>query len=108
MEFRSGEVDVNVYTDIGKWDGKAEGVRWKLELECREWGVKGIGIYVPDQTLTYLVDKEDSEGDLITVEKTIELTSVEIEKSTGDSEPDQIDLTELSLYKGKWTATFQF
>lgn len=107
-EFSSGEVEVSVYTDIGNWDGKTEAIKWELGLEMRDWGVKGISCYVPDQTIVITVEEDDQDGDSVTVEKTIEITSVQTEKSIGENTPDQIDLVELSLYKGKWIATFAF
>lgn len=53
---------------------------WNLELEMREYGVKGFVVSVPDQAVNCEVERYDEETDEeITETETIELKDVKVE-----------------------------
>lgn len=93
QEFQS-EVEVNYENLRGKCL-----IKWFCEMELREWGVKGLYFFVPDQMIsTVLVDEEDNE-----TSKEFELKDVRVEepcKFVG------ICPQELFFLKGKWKVYF--
>lgn len=52
------ETEVNVEDEDTKRSGKAT-IRWKLEFEMRNWGVKGFVLSVPDQDFSGWLEKFD-------------------------------------------------
>jgi hypothetical protein len=54
-------------------------VTWKLELDMRNFGVKGILLYAPDQTVKASITRYDEETDEeIETEEMIELKDIKI------------------------------
>lgn len=78
-------------------------LRWNLDLEMREYGIKSFIITVPDQTLNVTLriwgEEEDSFEEL-----TLELKDVTIEKNEG--ELGSLVPHTLEFYKGKWKLVF--
>ena len=79
-------------------------VRWNLEFDIRNWGVKGIHIVVPDQIIVLVYDKWDEETDTyVEVEKRIELTNVEVDMyndidcSTLIVAPNELEILETGI-----------
>ena len=93
MEFKTFITDIDLYGEreffeVGKDDDITNiapiEIEWKLEMEARDWGVKYIHAYAPDQTITLVVeyDKWDYEADDYTsetLEKTIELKDIDVD-----------------------------
>jgi len=86
-------------------------IRWSLELEMREWGVKSTYVSVPDQdiTLVYQIEKDLGNDDFeyVDQEKTIHLTNVQAEFENARWSHSLVP-TALSEYGGKWTLEFSF
>lgn len=81
-------------------------VEWGMELEMRDWGVKNIGVYVPDQTITISVDYYSDEADeYFSTTKEIQIKDIktDYELEGGQSISPQT----LEFYKGKWTLIFR-
>jgi hypothetical protein len=77
-------------------------LRWNLELEMRDYGVKSFIITVPEQTVTIDVTVWGEDGD--TVEPlTLEIKNVCIEHS---GRLDQIVPSHLEYIRGQWTLNF--
>jgi hypothetical protein len=54
-------------------------ITWKLELDMRNFGVKGILLYAPDQTVKALITRYDEETDEESeTEEMIELKDIKI------------------------------
>jgi hypothetical protein len=88
MNFKT---EVNVIRGDDTEDHTAE-LKWNLSVETRSHCVKGLYVYVPDQTIS--VDGQD-----------IELKDVEIENPTKYADGfAAVDLIEVD---GVWTATFE-
>lgn len=77
-------------------------LRWNLELEMRQYGIKSFIITVPDQTVTIDLNVWNDDND--TQEQiTLEIKDVVVELSGGS---DQLIPSSLEFYKGKWTLNF--
>ena len=77
-------------------------LRWNLELEMRQYGVKDFIITVPDQTVT--IDLNVWGEDTDTQEQvTLEIKDVLVERA---SQSSQLIPNSLEFYKGKWTLIF--
>lgn len=106
----STEVDVNIYDDLLK-DGvnlkslssKKAVIKWNASFEAKTWGIKGILIVVPDQTITIQGEDESNES-LEVVE--ISLPIQNIDSSLNTSEYFSISPTSLDYFKGRWTLEF--
>ena len=77
-------------------------LRWTLEMEMRQYGIKSFDITVPDQKITVNLiiwgDEEDTEETL-----TLDVKDVIVERS-GDF--DGLVPRSLELYDGKWKVVF--
>jgi phage-related protein len=69
---------LNEHGDNYNVDTATTNIRWNLELELRNYGIKGFYVTVPAQTITLFVtvwgDDEDIEKEL-----TVEIKGVEVE-----------------------------
>lgn len=55
-------------------------ITWKFEIEMRGFGIKGIMLYAPDQTVKALITRYDDETDEeIETEEIIELKDIKID-----------------------------
>lgn len=78
-------------------------ITWDLGLEVRSWGLKDIGVSVPDQKITVLLniwgDDTDTEEEIV-----LEIKDVEIERTPGMFYA--LAPQSLEFYKGKWKLVF--
>ena len=83
-------------------DTKKTNIRWNLELEMRNYGIKGFSVLVPAQTVTLFVtiwgDDQDTEKEL-----TLNIEDVEVE--VADDGFPTVPHT-LSMSEGSWTLHF--
>lgn len=103
-EFKT-QVDLDLMlNDQGNHDvvTKHVNLRWNLELEMRQYGVKSFIVTVPDQTFTVSLniwgDDEDTEKEIV-----IDVKDVLVEN---DSDLNSLVPHTLSFYKGKWKLIF--
>jgi hypothetical protein len=85
QEFRTS-VDLSITGSGTTRSGSGQvTIMWKLEIEMREFGVKDISIYVPNQSVTALVlrfnDETDEEEE---TEEIFELKDIKIEGYVDD------------------------
>jgi hypothetical protein len=99
-------VDLDVNLDrTGDFDVETKTVEisWDLAFDMRSWGVKDIGVHVPDQKITIFLniwnDETDTEEELV-----LDVKDVEIERNA--SEFYSFAPQSLELYKGKWKLVF--
>lgn len=60
-------------------------IEWKFEIEMRNYGIKDISIYAPDQTVKALITRYDEETDEeIETEEMIELKDIKIDGYVDD------------------------
>lgn len=92
------EVDMDIIGDhvTEPASGKID-IKWQLDLEMREYGVKSFSITVPDQEITATVTKYNEETDEEYEEDiTVKLENVETELNTNghyDSlYPDRLEI----------------
>ena len=89
-------------TDNFDIETKHMNLRWNLEFEMRQYGVKSFIITVPDQTVTVFLnvwgDENDTEEEL-----TLDINNVIVERN---GESDQLIPSSLEFYKGKWKLVF--
>ena len=109
FEFNT-EVDISVTGDekVAGGSGKAS-IKWVLNVEAREYGIKCFGIYVPEQTVTVQVETYNEETDEeYFEERTYKLENVEIDEvnSAGNLQYLQLVPTELEIWKNKFTLRF--
>ena len=105
-EFKT-QVDLDLMlNDQGNHDvlTKQVNLRWSLELEMRQYGVKSFIVTVPDQTFTVSLnvwgdDDEDTEKEITLEAKDIQVVMRE------DGISNMIPST-LECYKGKWRLVF--
>ncbi len=103
-EFKT-KVDLDLSLDRGDnfdIETKNMNLRWNLELEMRQYGVKSFIITVPDQQITVSLnvwgDDEDTQEEL-----TLDIKDVIVERNdVGDS----LIPHALEYYKGKWKLVF--
>jgi len=78
-------------------------IKWDLELEMRSWGVKGIGMSVPEQKITVFLniwgDDEDTEKEII-----FDVKNVMVEKQSEDM--DSLAPSHLIYNDGDWTLVY--
>lgn len=94
------EVDINIIGshNIQSGGGKTK-IKWKLELEMREYGIKSFIITVPDQVVTSDVWRYNEETDEEYAEtETIELKDVDVELD--NNVLDQLFPIRLELWQG--------
>lgn len=82
-------------------------IKWELDFEMREWGVKDTSIHIPDQTLTITGVKVS--GTTLTEEDfEIEIKDAEITADftwhNGSLSPDNLEL-EFDTKKNVWVGT---
>jgi len=76
------ELDITGSHNIQSGGGKTK-LKWKLELEMREYGIKSFTVIVPDQTITSEVWRYNDETDEEYQEEiTIELKDVKVDHSS--------------------------
>jgi hypothetical protein len=64
METFETEVELSIIGDNIVKPGNANvKIKWNLEIEMRNYGVKGIMIYAPDQTLEFTITRYNEETD---------------------------------------------
>lgn len=78
-------------------------IRWSIELEMREWGVKSIDPIVPDQHITVCWQDRDYEDNEIETYETMHLTECEAKLRSHEG---VICPETLEYYKNKWTLLF--
>jgi len=78
-------------------------INWDLGIDSRSWGLKDIGISVPEQTITVFVTKWTDDVDE-EVEMSFDLKDVTIERM--ESEFFSLAPQSLEFYKGKWKLVF--
>lgn len=85
-------------------------VKWSAEIEMRDWGIKGIFVYASDQVISYVVEKYDTEGNVVGEEdRTFSLTSENTKTDTsGIAGIDQIAPYELIIDLKNNTASLEF
>ena len=101
------EVDIDIIGshNIQSGGGKTK-IKWKLELEMREYGIKSFIITVPDQVVTSDVWRYNEETDEEYQEEvSVELKDVKID--TGSmSGLYELSPCKLEVYQGKATLEF--
>lgn len=82
---------------------KKMNLRWNVEFEMRQYGIKSTIITIPDQQVTLSVNVWGDEDDSYE-EVTLDIKDVVIERTgTGF---DSLVPQKLEFYKNKWTVTF--
>ena len=61
-------------------------IKWTIEPEIREWGVKGLIVHIPDQTISLLYETENHLGDSVEVETEIEMQDIQWEYKPGEGD----------------------
>ena len=103
-EFKT-QVDLDVMLDLPDNHDivtKKVNLRWNLELDMRQYGIKSFDISVPDQTLTIDVSIWGEDTD-IEKEITLDVKDVLVERN---GENDGLVPNTLEFYKGKWKLVF--
>jgi hypothetical protein len=79
-------IDFNITgSDATKSGSGTAKISWKFEIEMREFGVKDISIYAPDQTVTALITRYNDETDEEEeTEEIFELKDIKIEGYVDD------------------------
>ena len=99
------ELDMHGLNIEGNYDVSTQNVEilWNLELEMRNWGVKGFDVAVPEQKITVFINKWGDDQDE-EVEMTFDLKDVEIfRESEGSS---CLYPSSLQYNSGEWTLVF--
>lgn len=107
-------VDVDVTLDKAKLFGHDEivsiqqiNLTWTLEYELRDWGVKGMYVAVPDQTIEFSYEYFDPTTDGYVPEtKKMTVSDVQVEGLDHSTYDSHFLPRTLELYNGKWTADF--
>lgn len=88
-------------------------ITWKFEIEMRGFGIKGISLYAPDQTVKALITRYDEETDEeIETEEMIELKDIKINGYIDDYSKIESFLSggiypkELEIWKNTVTLSF--
>jgi 5S rRNA maturation endonuclease (ribonuclease M5) len=79
-------------------------IKWMVEFDMREWGIKDASVIVPEQTIILLIDVEDENGDEIEREVTLSLGGCDIEVDAKYS--SVLCPTSIEVYKGKTKVLF--
>jgi len=78
-------------------------ISWDLDIDMRSWGLKDIGLSVPDQKITVLLmiwgEDTDSETEI-----TLDVKDVEVVRNS--TEFYSLAPQSLEFYKGKWKLVF--
>jgi len=81
-------------------------IEWRVEVDYREWGIKGLTIFAPEQDVTFNIEVRDLNTDVLTSrEKKITISDFEVNQDNVKFE-GSLCPTELALYNGKWTLGF--
>ena len=84
MEKFKTEVKLEVYRASEKYgkdfyiNGQNITIEWGLEMDMRNWGLKDLHIFVPDQKISYTLT-ECTEEDDIETDHSIELKDIKVE-----------------------------
>lgn len=70
--------------------GEAE-IEWGMELETRSWGIKGFQVFVPDQTVSFIVTRYNELED----EEYEEELTLDIKNATAQIVEGRLDIMEL-------------
>ena len=74
-------------------------IKWNLEVECRQWGVKSVYATMPKQEIEVQLQNEDDEE--------IEVRKIDVEDvETEDISKLPVRPVELEHIKGKWILKF--
>lgn len=109
FEFNT-EVNVSVIGDesITGGSGKAT-VKWVMNIEAREYGIKCFGLYVPEQEIEVPVEvyNEETDDEEIVMRK-YKLENVKIEEveNLGNLQYLQLVPNELEIWKKEYTLRF--
>lgn len=79
------------------FDGECE-INYDVELELRSWGIKDIYVSVPDQEVEFYDSTSETD-------KIVKIENVEVDKDFLEDSVHHIQLSELELYDGQWTAS---
>lgn len=103
MEFET-KVDVEMPYEQGvSYKGDAT-VKWSVEFEVRERGIKDIYIHIPDQTIQVIKVTETEEDD---IEEDVELEVKDAQADLLAAGFPAIIPDSLEFYNGKWVLIFQ-
>lgn len=75
-------------------------LKWSIELEAREWGVKDIDIFVPDQSFLVLIRNIETDEEK---EITLEISGASVERY---SESLSIVPDAIEFIRNEWTVKF--
>jgi hypothetical protein len=78
-------------------------LKWSVEFEMREWGIKSCIITVPEQEITFEIEL-DERDDFET--KTVTVLLKEIHTDVSDQICLNLVPRKLEFYRGKWTLSF--
>ena len=102
MEFET-KVDVEMpYQQGVSYRGDAT-VKWSVEFEIRERGIKDIVINIPDQKIELIKITETEDED---IEEDVEFEVTNATESIPEGLRSSIIPVSLELYNGKWVLTF--
>lgn len=79
-------------------------IRWSVEFEMREHGIKSIIVSIPPQSIEFEIEREEGEV-YDTEEIRIDLTEVSADLS-GRPDHDMLIPSYLEFFKGQWTLVF--
>jgi hypothetical protein len=86
---------------------KGTKIKWSVEPEYRNYGIKSLGVYVPDQEIT-VRGEADLDSGSEDFAKVLKISNVKVEYALSD------EITSLSLepkaiefYNNKWQVTFK-
>lgn len=80
--------------------GQKVSLNWSLGMEAKTWGIKGLTLFVPNQSVSIELESEESMENM-TIEVELKDLKVEEPETFGAIFPKQI-----GYWKGQWTVTF--
>lgn len=75
-------------------------LKWSLEPEYRNYGIKDFGVFVPDQKIAFRCRLNDED-----VIKTLDVKNIEVEYDSSGGSPHLFPIR-LDYFDDKWTVTF--
>lgn len=98
------EVELN-HDGTGTVRGKVK-LKWRYEIEARSWGIKGISVIIPEQTIKFTVEDVNDEGEDEESERTLKIDNPKIEYEGSSEHGLALFPTLIDVWKGKVTVTF--
>lgn len=108
MQFTAKLKEVTVFGQTG--DVKNVMVKWHLDIEAREWGIKAFTPVVPDQKIVGTLEDIDDNGEDTSEKWEYDIKNVEVELNYGGDDRKDLcmGLVEMTIdaKHNKITATF--